>query len=70
VPGIFAVVFRLEGIVHLIAFNNNQNRYMAQTSRRVAKLASRMLKRDLPRKQEKSVAGSDLRQARRHKHKK
>jgi hypothetical protein len=42
---------------------------MALTSRRVAKLASKSLKKDLPRKQEKSVAGSALRQARRKKKK-
>lgn len=40
---------------------------MAVTSKRVAKLASKLLKHDLRRKQEKSVAGSDLRQARRKK---
>ncbi len=40
---------------------------MAITSRRVAKLASRLLKKDLPRRKEKSVAGSALRQAKRHK---
>ncbi len=34
---------------------------MAQTSKRVAKLASRSLKKDLPRKKEKSVAGAALR---------
>lgn len=38
---------------------------MAQTSRRVAKLASRLLRKDLPRRKEKSVAGSALRQAKR-----
>jgi hypothetical protein len=35
---------------------------MAKTSKKVASLASKLLKKDLPRKQEKSVAGSDLRQ--------
>ena len=43
---------------------------MAQTSKRVAKIASKLLRRDLPRRQEKSVAGSDLRQAKRHKRRK
>lgn len=33
-----------------------------QTSQKVASLASKLLKKDLPRKQEKSVAGSDLAQ--------
>jgi len=42
---------------------------MAITSKRVAKLASKSLRRDLPRKQEKSVAGSALRQAKRKKKK-
>jgi len=42
---------------------------MALTSKRVAKLASRLMKKNLSRKKEKSVAGSALRQARR-KHKK
>jgi hypothetical protein len=42
---------------------------MAVTSRRVAKLASKLLKKDLKRKQEKSVAGSALRQVRRKKKK-
>lgn len=36
---------------------------MAITSPKVAKLASKLLKKDLPRKKEKSVAGSALRQA-------
>lgn len=40
---------------------------MAVTSKRVAKIAPKSLKKDLPRKQEKSVAGSALRQARRKK---
>ena len=43
--------------------------YMALTSKKVAKLASKLLKNDLPRKNEKSVAGSALRQAKRHKKK-
>ena len=38
---------------------------MAVTSERVAKLAARLIKKDLKRKQEKSVAGSALRQTRR-----
>ena len=41
---------------------------MAVTSKRVGKLASKLLKKDLSRKKEKSVAGSALRQTRR-KHK-
>jgi len=41
---------------------------MAVTSKRVGKLASKLLKKDLKRKQEKSVAGSALRQTRRKKH--
>lgn len=40
---------------------------MAVTSKRVSKLASRLLKKDLKRKHEKSVAGSALRQTRRRK---
>lgn len=35
---------------------------MAKTSKKVASLASKLLKKDLPRKKEKSVAGSALRQ--------
>jgi hypothetical protein len=38
---------------------------MAVTSRRVARLASKLLKKDLSRRKEKSVAGSALRQIRR-----
>ncbi|MFH0969652.1 MAG: hypothetical protein V1804_04040 [Patescibacteria group bacterium] len=38
---------------------------MAVTSKKVAKLASRLLKKDLSRKKEKSVAGSALRQTKR-----
>jgi len=38
---------------------------MAVTSKKVAKLASKLLRKDLPRKKEKSVAGSALRQTRR-----
>lgn len=40
---------------------------MAVTSKRVSKLASKLLKKDLSRKNEKSVAGSVLRQARKKK---
>ena len=36
---------------------------MAVTSKRVSRLASELLKKDLPRKKEKSVAGSALRQS-------
>jgi len=43
---------------------------MAVTSKRVAKLASKLLKKDLSRKHEKSVAGSALRQRKRGKRKK
>lgn len=35
---------------------------MAKTSKRVARLASKLLRKDLPRRKEKSVAGSALRQ--------
>lgn len=35
---------------------------MAKTSKRVSKLAAKLLKKDLSRKKEKSVAGSALRQ--------
>lgn len=38
---------------------------MAITSKRIGKLASKLLKKDLSRKKEKSVAGSALRQVRR-----
>ncbi len=38
---------------------------MAVTSKRVGKLASKLLKKDLSRKKEKSVAGSALRQVKR-----
>jgi hypothetical protein len=38
---------------------------MAQTSKKVASLASKLLRKDLPRKKEKSVAASALMQARR-----
>ena len=38
---------------------------MAITSKRVSRLAAKLLKKDLRRKHEKSVAGSALRQARR-----
>jgi hypothetical protein len=38
---------------------------MAITSKRVGKLASKLLRKDLKRKQEKSVAASALRQVRR-----
>lgn len=38
---------------------------MAVTSKRVGKLASKLMKKDLPRKKEKSVAASALRQVRR-----
>jgi hypothetical protein len=41
---------------------------MAVTSKRVAKLASKLMKKDLSRKKEKSVAASALRQTRRRKH--
>jgi len=37
---------------------------MAKTSKKVGKLASRLLKKDLSRKKEKSVAASALRQRR------
>lgn len=37
---------------------------MAKTSKKVGKLASKLLKRNLPRKKEKSVAASALRQRR------
>jgi hypothetical protein len=40
---------------------------MAVTSKKVGKLASKLLKKDLPREQEKSVAGSALRQVRKKK---
>jgi|GEM_PF-3388651 len=43
---------------------------MAITSRRVGKLASKLLRKDLKRKQEKSVAGSALRQVKRKRRKK
>lgn len=42
---------------------------MAVTSKRVAKLAAKLLKKDLPRQKEKSVAGSALRQTKRTKKK-
>lgn len=35
---------------------------MAKTSKKIASLAAKLLKKDLPRKQEKSVGGSALRQ--------
>jgi hypothetical protein len=38
---------------------------MAVTSKKVASKAAKLLKKDLPRKQEKSVAASALRQAKR-----
>ncbi len=38
---------------------------MAVTSKKVSKLASKLLRKNLKRKDEKSVAGSALRQARR-----
>lgn len=37
---------------------------MAKTSKKVGKLASKLLRKDLPRKKEKSVAASALRQRR------
>jgi len=40
---------------------------MAITSKRVGSLASKLMKKDLSRKEEKSVAASDLRQVRRKK---
>lgn len=43
---------------------------IAVTSRRVARLASRLIKKDLSRRKEKSVAASALRQARRRRKKK
>lgn len=42
---------------------------MAKTSKRVASLASKLLKRNLARRKEKSVAGSALRQRERRKRK-
>ncbi len=37
---------------------------MAKTSKKVGRLASKLLRKDLPRKKEKSVAASALRQRR------
>lgn len=42
---------------------------MAVTSKKVAKKAAKLLKKDLSRKDEQSVAGSALRQAKRKKKK-
>lgn len=42
---------------------------MAVTSKRVARLASRLMKKNLPRRQEKSVGASALRQAKRRRKK-
>jgi hypothetical protein len=42
---------------------------MAVTSKRVGRLASKLMKKDLSRKEEKSVAASDLRQVRRRRKK-
>lgn len=43
---------------------------MAKTSKKVAKLASKLLRKDLSRKSEKSVAGSALRQREKKKRRK
>ena len=40
---------------------------MAVTSKRIGGLASKLMRKDLPRKKEKSVAASALRQVRRKK---
>jgi hypothetical protein len=37
---------------------------MAKTSKKVGSMASKLLRKDLPRRQEKSVAASTLRQRR------